>query len=217
MAGWFSTRSHERPTSSSLERHREQRPDKRLHGAFQGEIVSDFKDRPEGVRVKHSVGRNSVKIYDKEGSVLRVETTVNDASQIQVVRPRRKDGKLARQELRRSVVDLGRRAEACQRVNVRYLDHFAIVAEDRKLAGLLEGICSAAKFKGRRVRGLKPWSPNSSSCVHDLPWFQPRVPVVETTGGHERRWKSNHDYQSGPHEPLSARTFLDMNLSATVC
>ena len=70
---------------------------RRAHGAFQGEIVSDFKDRPEGVRVKHSVGRNSVKIYDKEGSVLRVETTVNDASQIQVVRPRRKDGKLARQ------------------------------------------------------------------------------------------------------------------------
>ena len=190
MAGWFSTRSHERPTSSSLERHREQRPDKRLHGAFQGEIVSDFKDRPEGVRVKHSVGRNSVKIYDKEGSVLRVETTVNDASQIQVVRPRRKDGKLARQELRRSVVDLGRRAEACQRVNDRYLDHFAIVAEDRKLAGLLEGICSAAKFKGRRVRSLKPWSPNSSSCVHDLPWFQPRGPVVETTGGHERSSRS---------------------------
>jgi hypothetical protein len=28
-------------------------------------VISDFKRRAEGVRVKHSVNRNSVKLYDK--------------------------------------------------------------------------------------------------------------------------------------------------------
>lgn len=59
----------------------------KVHGAFQGEIVSDFKNRPEGVRIKHCVGHNSVKLYDKQGSVLRVETTINDPHGFKVFRP----------------------------------------------------------------------------------------------------------------------------------
>ncbi len=47
-----------------------------INGHFQGEVVSDLKTRPEGVRVKHRVGSNSIKMYDKQGSVLRVETTI---------------------------------------------------------------------------------------------------------------------------------------------
>ena len=36
-----------------------------LHQSSSGEVVTDFKRRAEGVRVKHSVNRNSVKLYDK--------------------------------------------------------------------------------------------------------------------------------------------------------
>jgi hypothetical protein len=36
-----------------------------LRQDFSGEVVSDFKRRAEGVRVKHSVNGNSVKLYDK--------------------------------------------------------------------------------------------------------------------------------------------------------
>jgi hypothetical protein len=45
---------------------------------LKAEVTSDLKRRPEGVRLKHRVGRNSLKLYDKQGSVLRVETTLND-------------------------------------------------------------------------------------------------------------------------------------------
>ena len=48
------------------------------NGHFAGEAGSDLATRPEGVRLKHRVGANSVKVYDKQGSVLRVETTIND-------------------------------------------------------------------------------------------------------------------------------------------
>jgi hypothetical protein len=36
------------------------------------ELVSDMKTRPEGVRIKHRLGENSIKMYDKQGSVLRI-------------------------------------------------------------------------------------------------------------------------------------------------
>ena len=50
-----------------------------INGHFKGEVVSDVAARPEGIRVKHRLKANSIKMYDKQGSVLRVETTINDA------------------------------------------------------------------------------------------------------------------------------------------
>jgi hypothetical protein len=44
---------------------------------FQGEVISDLHERTEGLRIKHQVNQNSVKLYDKaytpQGSVLRAE------------------------------------------------------------------------------------------------------------------------------------------------
>src|SRR5437868_3303226 len=57
-----------------------------IGGKFAGEVQSDFKRRPEGVRVKHSVNRNSIKMYDKQGSVLRTETTINNPKDFRVFR-----------------------------------------------------------------------------------------------------------------------------------
>ena len=69
---------------------------------LQAEVVSDMKTRPEGVRIKHRLGDNSIKMYDKpcpraldpgEGSVLRVETTINDPADFKSFRtPQGKPG-----------------------------------------------------------------------------------------------------------------------------
>lgn len=39
------------------------------------------------MRIKHRIGFNSVKLYDKQGSVLRAETTISDPSGFKVFRP----------------------------------------------------------------------------------------------------------------------------------
>jgi len=59
-----------------------------IHGNFDGEVTSDIKIRHEGVRIKHRLGRNSLKAYNKEGSVFRIEGTINDASGFKVYRPK---------------------------------------------------------------------------------------------------------------------------------
>ena len=51
--------------------------ERRTSHRFNGEVVTNHSYRIEGVRIKHWVEENSIKMYDK-GSVLRVETTVNN-------------------------------------------------------------------------------------------------------------------------------------------
>jgi len=45
-----------------------------------------MKVRPEGIRIKHRVKRNTLKMYDKNGRGLRVETTINECEDFQVFR-----------------------------------------------------------------------------------------------------------------------------------
>ena len=44
------------------------------------ELGSQFSTRIEGTCIKHRFGKASIKMYDKFGCVLRIETTTNDVS-----------------------------------------------------------------------------------------------------------------------------------------
>lgn len=81
---------------------------RKAHGNFTGELTGSFKQRPEGVRVKHWLSGNSVKMYDKGGSVLRVETTIANPVDFKVFRPLQDDdgGRLDWRPLRKGVADL---------------------------------------------------------------------------------------------------------------
>jgi len=130
---------------------------RKAHGNFTGELVTSFKDRPEGVRIKHWVHGNSVKMYDKAGSVLRVETTVAQTADFKVLRPRqdRPDGKLAWLPLRKGVADLHRRAKVSQRANETYLEALAAVDHDTPLSQFLDRVSRPTTYHGRRVRALR--------------------------------------------------------------
>ena len=52
----------------------------RITAQLAQEIGSQFATRIEGTCVKHRFGKSSIKIYDKFGLVLRIETTTNDVS-----------------------------------------------------------------------------------------------------------------------------------------
>ena len=134
---------------------------RKTHTRFLGELATSFKNRPEGVRVKHWVNGNSVKMYDKAGSVLRVETTLAEVQDFKVFRPANNDadGKLAWRPLRKGVADLHRRAELSQRSNETYLDALAVVDDSTPLAALLDGVAAPAVLGGKRVRALRTGDP----------------------------------------------------------
>ena len=68
---------------------------RRFHRDFNGEVTSNVKHRPEGVRVKHWVEENSIKMYDKQGSVLRIETTINNPRRFNIRRKATRHGQFA--------------------------------------------------------------------------------------------------------------------------
>src|SRR3954466_2671654 len=53
---------------------------RKLSTRFEGEMGNRFNIRIEGTRIKHTMGPVSIKLYDKFGLILRIETTVNDLS-----------------------------------------------------------------------------------------------------------------------------------------
>ena len=131
------------------------------------DIVITFKSRPEGICVKHRLNRNSVKMYDKQETVLRVETTVNDPSDMKVLRPREGHPLEAKtwQKLRKGVADLHRRAEVSQKANERYLDALAAVNHDQPLGEVVQKLCQPTEWKGRRVRALQPLSADDNRLL----------------------------------------------------
>ena len=132
----------------------------RVHGNHQGEVLSTLKHRPEGLRLKHQAHGNSIKLYDKQGSVLRVETTMNRPHQFRVYRASERDpeGKQRWQVLRKSVGDLHRRAEICEAANGRYLEALASVRAGTRVGAVVQRVCQPIEKDGRRHRGLNPWA-----------------------------------------------------------
>jgi hypothetical protein len=51
---------------------------KHLHSSNTEELGNDFQTRIQGTRIKHRMGPTSIKMYDKAGIILRIETTTND-------------------------------------------------------------------------------------------------------------------------------------------
>ena len=135
-------------------------------GNFRAPITSDYRRRVEGLRVKHAVGSNSVKMYDKQGSVLRVETTVNDPRSLRVYRRKegQPDGPAGWHRMRKGVADLRRRAEVSQGCNDRYFDALATLDTSTPLGKLVEPICRPTTLGPDRLRALRPWSPEDHAC-----------------------------------------------------
>ena len=125
---------------------------------FVSERVSDVKTRPEGVRIKHCLGGNSIKMDGKQGSVLRVETTIDDPSDFKTFRtPEGKpEAEPGWHQMRKGVADLHRRAAVSDAANQRYLQAMASVENTTHLGVLAAKRCQPARRDGRRARPLSP-------------------------------------------------------------
>jgi hypothetical protein len=86
------------------------------------------------------------------GSVLRVETTLNNMRDLQS--PRQINGKVVYKRMRKGVADMPRRARVSDASNRRYLEALAAVSTPLPLKTLTEKLSRPVKWKGKQVRGL---------------------------------------------------------------
>jgi hypothetical protein len=142
---------------------------RRLTGHFQGQIVSDHRRRQEGVRIKHQIDANSLKVYDK-GSILRVETTMNNPRDFKTYRCSENDpqGEKKWLPMRKGIADLDRRAQCCQASNDRYLEALAALNTERPVREYVQPVCRPKTWKGRPVRALRPWSEPDLSLLEAI-------------------------------------------------
>jgi hypothetical protein len=137
---------------------------------FSGEVTGDFKDRHEGVRVKHAANRNSVKMYDKAPNLLRVETTINNPQDLKVYRPLEGDphGPLKWRKMRKGIADLHRRAQVSMRTNERYLDALAQLDSSLRLEEVFAPLCRRQKRQDKMVRALRPWTVEDQALLEAI-------------------------------------------------
>jgi hypothetical protein len=134
---------------------------------FSDEVTSDLKHRPEGVRIKHRAGRNTIKMYDKQGSVLRIETTLNEVKGLKSFRPLADDpsGPCQWRPMRKSVVEMSRRAELSQASNDRYLEALASLPAETPLSRATAKLCRPVMVEGRRFRALNPLAADDAGLL----------------------------------------------------
>lgn len=97
---------------------------RKLHGNYQGECGNRFNRRILGTRIKHSMGPVSIKMYDKFGLILRIETTVNDVTffrQRRTVHHRNGEDEIRWAPMRKSIYSLSPLQENLSAANQRYL------------------------------------------------------------------------------------------------
>jgi hypothetical protein len=133
------------------------------------EVKTDRRRREPGVRVKHWVDANSLKLYDK-GSVLRSEVTINEPAGFKVYRaPEGKPkGKKGWRELRRSVADLSRRAAVSRAASERHLEALAAVSHEQPLRDTVADLCRPVTRDGKRYRALRPFASDDQALLAAL-------------------------------------------------
>ncbi len=117
--------------------------------------VTGFND---GIRLRHWVDKNSVKIYNEQ-NVLRVETTINDPGKFKVFRHKQgQDEKEPKQRLpmRKGVMDTPLRASVSQDVNNRFMDDLATLQEKTPIRNLFDELTQHIIKNKHRFRGLDP-------------------------------------------------------------
>ncbi len=132
----------------------------KARGPRPNEVTTAKQHRTEGVRLKHQVNENSLKMYDKEGIILRVETTINNPRRFQA--PRHKNGRVAWVKMSKGLRDMARRIQICRDANERYLEALAVVGDSTPSHEILDSVSRPVRKEKRQYRALRPIAPEES-------------------------------------------------------
>ncbi|HEY6122608.1 MAG TPA: hypothetical protein VIV66_21815 [Pyrinomonadaceae bacterium] len=137
---------------------------RRVTSTFQGQMSSNLRRRHEGLRVKHWVDENSIKMYDKALSVLRIETTINNPHRFKALRHSTRHGQPCRRwlRLRKGVVAIRRLVQIARAANERYLQALAVVGEPKPSHRILDPVSQPVQRRRHRFRALQPISVRES-------------------------------------------------------
>lgn len=131
---------------------------RKLHSNYLGELGNHYHTRIEGTRIKHHMaGKAAIKMYDKFGRILRIETTVNDLGFFKHYRTvEHRDGTSTKKQapMRKTIYSIPAMMDVCRAANKRYLEFISNIDDPSTGLKSVQKIAGAAKVNGRSVRGF---------------------------------------------------------------
>ena len=143
------------------------------------EIGSQFSTRIEGTCIKHRFASSSIKMYDKHGCVLRIETTINDVSFFKHHRKvEHRQGPPTRvlapvKKTIYSLIDLREIMFGCNR---RYLAHLAALDDFSAGVRALDRLTKPRTVEQKTLKGINFFDPVDHALLHALQ--NPRVNIA---------------------------------------
>jgi hypothetical protein len=130
---------------------------RKLDYRYKDEMGNNFNTRIEGTRIKHTMGPVSIKMYDKFGLILRIETTVNDVSFFKHYRlVEHHDGteskKLA--QMKKGIYSLTALQQLLFAANHRYLEFISAIDDPTVGISKLEKITKTIVDSSRSYKGF---------------------------------------------------------------
>jgi hypothetical protein len=174
------------------------------------EIGSQFSTRIEGTCVKHRFGKCSIKMYDKCGVVLRIETTTNDVSFFKHHRKvEHRNGPPTRgiapvKKTIYSLIDLREILLGCNR---RYLAHLSALDDFSAGVRALGRLTRPREVDGKTVKGINFFEPGDSALLHAL-----QNPRVNIAGIRRAELLPNLDMLSPDRLSRQLRRLLDIGV-----
>jgi hypothetical protein len=153
---------------------------RKLTPQFKGELRTSAKRREPGARIKHWMKKNWIKMYNKAGLVLRIETVINHPYEFRVRRKGKRQGEevMGWFPLTKGVKHLWRYRDVMRAANARYLTALAGIENPAAAHKQLERVCEPVRYKSRRQRGLNPLRQDDRAllkavmrgehCIHGL-------------------------------------------------
>ncbi|MBP7053735.1 MAG: MarR family transcriptional regulator [Phycisphaerae bacterium] len=133
------------------------RPRWGIHGNYEGELGSRFSTRIEGTCLKHFMANSGLKLYDKFGILLRLETVTNDVTFFQHYRKvEHRDGTWERKQapLPKTIYSLPDLAELLPAANRRYLEFLSAVDDPTNGIRAVQQVSRPVQKNGRSYRGF---------------------------------------------------------------
>lgn len=130
---------------------------KKLDPRFLGEIGNNYNIRIEGSRIKHTMGKSSIKMYDKFSKILRIETTTNDVSFFKHYREvEHRDGSKTMKyaSLKKNIYSLRALKDLFKSSNNRYLEFISAIENKDIGRKRLEKISHSKNENNRNYKGF---------------------------------------------------------------
>lgn len=130
---------------------------RKLHGNFEGELGSRFSTRIEGKCIKHYMKSSGIKMYDKFGSVLRIETVTNDVTFFKHYRRvEHRDGtrEMKHASMRKSIYSLPDLKDVMFAANRRYLEFISAVDDPTNGIRRVKRLSRRVRENGRSYKGF---------------------------------------------------------------